>query len=668
MNLLLDPAISKKNDKFKEYCKRVERIISESSEEEYINTFLKLSEEISSEFKKNLSLTDLILLTAKSVTLDLVTQGWKFQNSSNSIQLNYNNYNHTNITDEKTRIRNSHLFQRNKQLLEKSVREFINKCERKRLTKNGWRSIISLMRDGRELAEKLRLINLEDIESIRLETLTNTIKPYIQIAEPGDIDEFTGISLLDIWRYFRHTWVTPYKVLPGRSIAILIRDAAVENHPIIGIAALGSSVAQFTQRDSWIGWESSTFVERLIENPTTKMGKYLIKMNSSLIINIYKKDLLKSGILSNADISNPNETIIKKLREMSEYEIEKHRKENKDIFNKLKQNRINGNNDWEFYANTSLYKSKRYRKLSTLLSIRYIFNKYNFKTGKKSELKEALQFASFNNAISQLIRKIKSENVGIKMMDIVVCGALPPYNHLLGGKLVCTLLLSPEVVKFYRSKYSDSVSIIASCMSGKKVKRKQDLVLYCTTSLYGVGSSQYNRIKIPTNEIGDKERNIIGYFDLGFSKGYGSFHFSKETIDLIHHLVGRKGEGRIVNSIFGEGANPLMRKLREGLDLIGFPSAEILKHGNKRILYSVPLAKNFKEVLMGIQSKPNYYISQSSPKLKTDLLVKYWQKRWLLNRIKNDEVITAVEKHTLVYPITHGARVPSVAEKIDLFN
>jgi len=254
------------------------------------------------------------------------------------------------------------------------------------------------------------------------------------------------------------------------------------------------------------------------------------------------------------------------------------------------------------------------------------------------------------------------------MIYIVVCGAVPPYNHLLGGKLVCSLLLSLEIIKYYKEKYSNSVSIIASCMSGKKIRRDQDLVLYNTTSLNGVGSSQYNRIKIPTNIIGGEEDEKIEYLNLGFSKKYGSFHFSKDTIDLIHHLVGRKGEGRIVNSIFGEGANPLMRKLREGLEVLGFPSTEILKHGNKRVLYCVPLAKNFREVLLGIEKKPKFLIPQDKQKEKTQLLIDFWKQRWLSNRIKNTKVIEEVKKHTLDYPITHGARVARVQDELSLFD
>jgi hypothetical protein len=47
-----------------------------------------------------------------------------------------------------------------------------------------------------------------------------------------------------------------------------------------------------------------------------------------------------------------------------------------------------------------------------------------------------------------------------------------------------------------------------------------------------------------------------------------------------------------------------------------------------------------------------------------------WIKRWLANRVLNEQVLADVEKHTLVYPIDHGARVnlPEIEEEPTLFD
>jgi hypothetical protein len=274
--------------------------------------------------------------------------------------------------------------------------------------------------------------------------------------------------------------------------------------------------------------------------------------------------------------------------------------------------------------------------------------------------------ADFREAVQRLARKVKSIHVGINMMDIIVCGSVAPYNHLLGGKLVCMMLTSPELTQYYNEKYGEYVSLIASSMSGKAIVRKPQLVLLGTTSLYGVGSSQYNRIKIPVEEIGGAVGQKIEYKELGYSEGFGSFHFSSNTITLADRVAGREFNKGRVNSIFGEGANPLIRKLKDAMEYLKLESNPILNHRNRRVVYGIALAENFGDVLLGLSERPKYLIPQSKPKLRSERIGKYWIKRWLLNRIMNDNILQQVSNHTLSYPISHGAKVPVVTEETAL--
>jgi hypothetical protein len=199
--------------------------------------------------------------------------------------------------------------------------------------------------------------------------------------------------------------------------------------------------------------------------------------------------------------------------------------------------------------------------------------------------------------------------------------------------------------------------VIASSMKGAKVCRLPKLVLLCTTSLYGNGSSQYNRIRVPAELLGGKPSDRLSYDELGTSEGFGSFHFSTESVRITDALLGRSKQGRKVNSIFGEGVNPLMRKMREALEVVGLPSDVLLRHGNKRIVYGVPLARNFGSVLMGLDRNAQYVIPQTNPRKGTRLLVEFWARRWLSRRIEDGSVLEQVASHTLAYPVRHGAQV-----------
>src|SRR6202034_1734253 len=119
--------------------------------------------------------------------------------------------------------------------------------------------------------------------------------------------------------------------------------------------------------------------------------------------------------------------------------------------------------------------------------------------GRKPTARKLAELASSTEGaeiIRKILKKAKGDRVGIAVADITVCGAVQPYNAILGGKLVAMLATSPEVVLEYRHRYAGAESEIASSMAGRPIAREPNLVLLGTTSLYGTGSSQYNRIKI----------------------------------------------------------------------------------------------------------------------------------------------------------------------------
>jgi hypothetical protein len=300
--------------------------------------------------------------------------------------------------------------------------------------------------------------------------------------------------------------------------------------------------------------------------------------------------------------------------------------------------------------------------LATLLGIRIVFARH-LADYHKHALTSAFANRALRASVAQLLRLIKAERVGICMMDITVCGAVAPYNALLGGKLVAALLCSPEVTQYYATRYGRQQSLIASSMCGKGVVRRPSLVFLGTTSLYGTGASQYNRIKIPAAAIGGDDGATIEYQPLGFSIGYGSFHFSNDTVGIIETLLARTNGGRKVNSIFGEGVNPLMRKIREGLDVVGLPSDQLLQHGNRRIVYGISLAHNFRDVLVGLQRRPQYMLPQDQPAHTTAEIVAYWVRRWLDSRTRRPGILDAVAQHTLDLPVRHGAQVPLPADE-----
>jgi len=212
--------------------------------------------------------------------------------------------------------------------------------------------------------------------------------------------------------------------------------------------------------------------------------------------------------------------------------------------------------------------------------------------------------------------KTRTSNL-IYAMDAYIIGALPPYNHLLGGKLVSYILASNEVRKIYKDKYREQVTLINK-------RKANDLAGLFTTSLYG-RSSQYNRIKYD---------NELLYQPIGETKGYGTLLLTEATIELMRKLLAEKEID--IGYKFGDGPSWRMRIIRAVGDLLDFNSDFLLKHSFRRTIYYIPLAKNSIEFLQGTDRRLQYH-NWSKKKL-----VDHWKERWLANRKKNLSIVNRV--------------------------
>jgi len=288
----------------------------------------------------------------------------------------------------------------------------------------------------------------------------SSIDPAIEVCETQ--------KQLDIFRFFRFYWSSPYSEYVGRRIKLLIRDSALPQRPLIGIAALGSSIVHIPDRDAWIGWD----------------------------------------------------------------------------------------------------------------------------------------------------KKSRTRNL-VYTMDAYVLGALPPYNHLLGGKLIAYLIASKEVRKIYEKKYRGKITNISKRTANR-------LACIFTTSLFGK-SSQYNRVRYNGDLI---------YVPIGRTKGYGTLHLTDATFDAMRDLL--EARNVLVTNRFGDGPVWRMRVIRTAADILGFNSDFLLKHSFQRGIYAIPLARNFKKFLQGEKKNLKYYDYCLND------LIAHWKRRWLNHRRTNVEVKKSV--------------------------
>jgi Domain of unknown function (DUF4338) len=175
----------------------------------------------------------------------------------------------------------------------------------------------------------------------------------------------------------------------------------------------------------------------------------------------------------------------------------------------------------------------------------------------------------------------------VNVLDAYVLGAVPPYNQLLGTKLIASLIRSEEVRAAFRERYAGSRGLIS------RKKKKPALVMVTTSSALG-RSSAFNRLALGGVKI---------FESIGYTSGWGHFHIPAPLFDQIRQYLRQKGHDYAGNNRFGDGPNWKLRAIRLALGLIGMDQ-EMLCHGISREVFVCRLARNATEVLSGKHRRP----------------------------------------------------------------
>lgn len=196
-------------------------------------------------------------------------------------------------------------------------------------------------------------------------------------------------------------------------------------------------------------------------------------------------------------------------------------------------------------------------------------------------------------------------------MDLTVSMAVPPYNHLTAGKMICLAALSNEVSKDYWSKFH-AVETPSHMCEGR-------LALITTTSLYG-SSVQYNRLKVGYRPA---------YQLVGYTSGFGNTHITEEQfLEMERYL---QEVGKSTPKGWGTGRSYRLRVYTAYFR--NKYGEEAPAHHQSRSVYVAPLAQNTRAFLRGEDEDIVPY------DLPFEQLAASWQEKWLSSRLSKPEVM-----------------------------
>jgi Domain of unknown function (DUF4338) len=194
----------------------------------------------------------------------------------------------------------------------------------------------------------------------------------------------------------------------------------------------------------------------------------------------------------------------------------------------------------------------------------------------------------------------------VNVMDAYVLGAVPPYNMLLGGKLVASLVRSRDVYDDFKKLYGSSKGIISQ-------KNKGARLLVVTTSSSLGRSSVYNRLKL----------DGVQYLEpIGYTGGWGHFHIPDDLFSELRNYLRVIRHKYADRHRFGQGPNWRLRTTRAALAALGLRD-DLLKHGVQREVFICTLAINALSILAKGKGRPRLKGLLSAEKV-AELAVRRW--------------------------------------------
>jgi len=579
---------------------------------------------------------------------DLIEQGWLIKFDLGRVVVEPSGLardNEETVEQVKLRVQRGLKVGRDRQLQETSTRQFLARMERlvgRTSTKRT--SVLDIIDLGTDLARSLeRTLALPEGE--QLTSLEGVVDPVVEICEAGARCSDTGLKLIDVWRYFRHTWSHEYRPIPGRQMMILVRNRARPGRPIMGAAMLASPVMRLAARDSWIGWLRHDARSRVEDRSrcTAAFANALVDRLDRSIAEVRWDDLASA-----AEIAEPTEAAAFRLAQRAAgyaYQRELELKafyEAQDLDGASSRphrgevKSAHADVDWNKASEDVLFMRKRCESLSQLLYAKHVFLSAGLTQDPERVLGPLFDDRRGQKAIDVALSELRKAGLSSRVADLSLCGAVDPYGPLLGGKLVALILASEEVRAAYASRYGGQTSLITSQMAGRPVSKPADLQVLTTTSLYGLGSSQYNRLFLSAAQHKDLPFDMsweaIGRSLTG---GYGTSHLGDATTEALRCLSEARHDSRRVNNRFGEGTSPRLRQVREGLDTLGIESDQVLHHATPRIFYGFQLAPGAKDALLNLGET-----TPSAPSAST--IAAAWRARWLLGRVRREETLPSI--------------------------
>ena len=218
------------------------------------------------------------------------------------------------------------------------------------------------------------------------------------------------------------------------------------------------------------------------------------------------------------------------------------------------------------------------------------------------------------------LRAIKDLTIPRVAMEVTICGAVPPFSSLLGGKLVVAFLGHPDVISACRGTAGTITSQVFQQDRLEALMPDHGLLAVTTKGLYPNHSALYNRADLATSGPARLRLKKIGE-----TRGATTTLISPRTSRLAQKVLDAEDRDR-VSMTYGTGGAKRHRRIEAAISSCGLPQS-LVHAGIRRPVYGTVFAANVPEVIWGLD-EPQWLTFAGDSSAYSQAATHMWLDRW----------------------------------------
>lgn len=432
---------------------------------------------------------------------------------------------------------------------------------------------------------------------IRLRSQPVTYRPPVSLREAiGFVSEMsietrvvdsTESVLAGVFRSGLTTWSMPYRGREGRSRRFVVIGRARDRELPIGILEVGDDAPHNPARDLLCGFA----VSRVPAGEVEAVGGYGRTL---------KEWVHDRGTFAADDLADRLTRIRHLLRPVP------------DVDPSASLSHLVGQMDWLRLAGVGrsgsreeIDQRKRYAYLARLVS------------GEVALRQRDLEGSGARDAV----RVLHDLTVPRIQVEATICGALPPFGQVLGGKLMATLLGHPSIRAVVDREIGDITQRLFDPRVETLLPRHGALVV-TTKGLFHGHSAQYNNVRLPGRAASLKLNHLTN------TVGSTTSLLSDQVGRWAEQLLALHGPDSPISREFGSGGGKRQRTIEAAALAIGLPE-QIVHAQVRRPVYAATFVSNLVDVAL-LNEDPEWLIDpQSTGAAYDERSLSLWRERWM---------------------------------------